>query len=130
MAPRIYVLLPSGRWVWVKGKMVRVVSTGSRRASVAHSMVGETLDEQPRPQGRPVSVFYISSTKVSRYIIRLLDEDVDGIMVITPVTKSIYCVELYGFTRRDVARVKEIAESMKALRAIKKKLVVSPSSQQ
>ena len=126
MPPTIYVLLPSGRWVWVKGKMIRVIVSGTRRSNVAHSMVGETLEEEPR-LGSPTASFYVSSTKVSRYIMRLLDEELDATLVIRPVMKSLYRVEVYGGGRKAVSRLREIAESMKALRVPKKRLHASPS---
>ncbi len=123
--PRIYVRLPTGIWVEIKGKLKRVVATKTRHA-VSYSLIGESLDDEPKIKGTPIEKFYISSTRVTKYILKILDEEIPSnvVLVIKPLAKEVYEVDIYNASRRVIDKIKGIAEEMKIIRQPPKKKTI------
>lgn len=120
--PRIYIKLPTGIWVEIKGKLKRVIASktksGKTRRTISYSLIGESLDDEPKIRGTPTNTFYISSTRVTKYILKILDEEMLStvIIVIKPITKEIYEVNVYNATNKIIDKIKGIAEEMKIVR--------------
>lgn len=127
LKPRIYVKLPTGIWVEIKGKLKRVVATrtksGKTRRAVSYSLIGESLDNEPKIKGSPAGTFYISSTRVTKYILKILDEEVSNtvVIVVKPLTKEVYEINVYNASRKVIDKIKGIAEEMKIVRQPPKK---------
>ncbi len=116
----IYVKLPSGTWMKITGKLKRVINISrskktGRKQSISYTLIGESLDSKPRVNGRPTASFYVSSGSVTKYILRLLDEELDAKILIEPVNLEIYRVRVYG-NKSDAGRIYSIAEEMKIVR--------------
>ncbi len=116
----IYVKLPSGTWMKITGKLKRVINvsrskkTGKKQA-VSYTLIGESLDSKPHMIGRPISTFFISSGSVTKYILRLLDEEFNAKILIEPISLEVYRVRVYG-GKKDAEKVYSIAEEMKIVR--------------
>jgi hypothetical protein len=116
----IYVKLPTGIWVRITGKMERIVkSRRKERQAISYTLVGESLDGKPGVKGRASTVFYISSSSATKYIIKILDYKIDKPVIIEPVSIEVYKVRVYD---RDLGvKLRKIAEEMKIIRIPKKK---------
>ncbi len=132
VTPGIYVKLPSGTWVKIQGKLERLVRTsrkgrGKPKTSVAYTLIGKSLDNPPKkPSGVPERI-YVSSSRITKLIIKLLDEiKIDKeIILVWPRTKETYVIEIYYPRRAIVDRIRKLAEELKILRQIKEKPVGS-----
>ncbi len=122
----LYVKLPSGLWIRVKARVRKPENVGP--GVRVFGLIGESLDGEPSVNGDPAGSFYVSAFRVTKYIIAVLDEGIEGDIVVKPVTRETYKVEIYGAPRRYVERLKEIAEELKALKTLKKKIGSSRSS--
>lgn len=119
MEKKIILKLPSGTWLQITGKLKRVVKVSGksrkRRQAVSYTLIGESLDRPPRINSEPVVVFYVSSGSITKYILRILDENIKGTIVIEPLNPSVYTVRIYK-DKSTALRIKEIAEEMKIVR--------------
>ncbi len=132
VTPGIYVKLPSGTWVKIQGKLERLVRAsrkgkGKMKTSVAYTLIGKSLDNPPqRPSGVHERI-YVSSSRITKLLIKLLDEiKIDKeIIFVWPRTKETYVIEIYHPRRVIVDRIRRLAEELKILRQIKEKAVGS-----
>ncbi len=119
MEKKIIIKLPSGTWLRITGKLKRVVKVSGkskkRRQAVSYTLIGESLDRPPRMSSEPVDVFYVSSGSITKYILRILDEDIKGTIIIEPLNPSVYTVKIYK-DKITASRIKKIAEEMKIVR--------------
>ncbi len=121
MLKELYVKLPSGTWMKITGKLKRVVRVasrskkGGRRQSISYTLIGESLDSKPAVQGRARNVFYITSGSVTKYILRLLDEEFDAKVFIEPHGIEVYKVRVYG-GKDAAALLMKIAHEMNIVR--------------
>ena len=113
----IYVKLPNNTWIKVKGKLGGIVAGKSGRRT-GYTLIAESLNKINKPGGKPSLVFYISSTKVTKYIYRLLDNKLEKKLgvIIEYVKPEIYRVEIYGDKAGEAYK---IAEEMGIVRKIK-----------
>ncbi len=114
----IYVKLPSGQWIKIKGKISRVVILKSKgKKSISFSLIGESIDKPPEPTGSNSEKLYISSLRVTKYILRLLDETNPKkyLVIIKPVTKETYQLIMEG-NSEEIEKAKQIAEEMKLIK--------------
>jgi hypothetical protein len=119
----IYVKLPSGIWIRIKGKIGRIISSKTRgKQGISYTLLGESLDDEPIISDEPVMKYYISSTRVTKYIVKLLDETKTRkyILLIKPVTKETYEVIIYG-DREEAVKTYTLAEELKILKKPPKK---------
>lgn len=121
----IYVKLPIETWVWIKGKISRVVISRIKgKRTISYTLLGETIDKPPQIGSEPVRKYFISSTRVTKYILRLLDETSPSkyTMIIQPITKETYEVTIYG-SSEEAYKAHKIAEEMNILKQPPKKLL-------
>lgn len=112
----IYVKLPTGVWVRIKGKIERIVKVRGKKdkQSISYTLIGESLEDKPSVDRRASKVFYISSGNVTKYLMKILDYNIDKPVIIEPYTLEIYRVKVYD---RDIAiKIMKIAEEMKIMR--------------
>ncbi|ABN69658.1 hypothetical protein Smar_0551 [Staphylothermus marinus F1] len=125
MVKGIYVKLPTGIWVRIKGKISRtVVSRTKGKRSISYTLLGESIDNPPEINSDPQAKYYISATRVTKYILRLLDETNSSkyIMIIKPVTKETYEVLIHG-NSVEARKAHKIAEEMNILKQPPKKVL-------
>lgn len=132
ITPGIYVKLPSGTWVKIQGKLERLVRVsrkgkGKPKTTVAYTLIGKSLDNPPqRPSGVHEKI-YVSSIRITKLLIKLLDEiKIDKeIIFVWPRTKETYVIEIYYPRRVIVDKIRKLAEELKILKQIKEKTVSS-----
>ncbi|ADI31382.1 hypothetical protein [Staphylothermus hellenicus] len=125
MVKGIYVKLPTGIWVRIKGKISRtIVSRNKSKRSISYTLLGESIDKPPKTNNDPQAKYYISATRVTKYILRLLDETRTSkyIMIIKPITKEKYEVLIYG-NSAEARKAHKIAEEMNILKQPPKKIL-------
>jgi len=103
----IYVRLRNNTWLKVKGKIGGIVTSRVRKTT--YTLVVESLDEPPHIDDPPDKRFYITSSKVTRYIYRLIDHgyDKNNIVLIKYLDPEKYLVETYGSGSREIYSVAE-----------------------
>ena len=114
----IYVKLPSGQWIRIKGKISRVIIIKSKgKKSISFSLIGESIDKPPEPTSSNPEKLYISSFRVTKYILRLLDETNPKkyLIIIKPITKETYQLIMQG-NSEEIEKAKRIAEEMKLVK--------------
>ncbi len=132
VTPGIYVKLPSGTWVKIEGKLERLVRVtrkgkGKPKTTVAYTLIGKSLDNPPqRPSGVHEKI-YVSSSRITKLLIKLLDEiKIDReVIFVWPRTKETYVIEIYYPRRVTVDEIRKLAEELKILKQIKEKTVSS-----
>ncbi|MEM0380484.1 MAG: hypothetical protein QXX35_05010 [Desulfurococcaceae archaeon] len=102
---KIFVKLPNGNWIRVKGRLSGLTRSKSSKKTV-YTLLAESVDKPDVLKEKPVKSFYISSARVMRYIYKLLDQvDEDNeelIIVIEYYNPEIYRVNVYN-DEEDVA---------------------------
>lgn len=90
--------------------------TGKR---TGYTLIAESIDELPKFKKKPDITFYVSSTRVTKYIYRLLDKKLDDkiTIIIEYVKPEIYKIELYG---KNSGEAYKIADEMGIIRKVKK----------
>ncbi len=116
MKKEIYVKLLSG-WIKIKGKLR---SPTKKSSKAIFSLIGESIDEPTDNEDEAIGTIYVSAYKITKYILKLLDEDIDGKIIVKPLTKETYEVTLYNSSNNTLNKLKRIAEEMKALKQPKK----------
>ncbi len=126
--PEIYVKLPSGTWVRIIGKIERIIRVRGRkreRQVISHTLVGESIENKPDIPGKTATTFYISSSSVTKYLMKILEYNIDKPVVFEPFTPEVYRVKIYD---KNVAiKLVKLAEEMKIIRHPKKKSSVKVS---
>ncbi len=131
-APGIYVKLPSGTWVKIEGKLERLVRAsrkkqGKVKTVVAYTLIGSSIDNPPeKPGGEPEKI-YVSSSRITKLIIKMLDEiKIDKeVIIVRPRSKETYIIEIYNPRKTTVDKIRRLATDLKILRQIKEKHVDS-----
>lgn len=100
-AKKLYVKLPSGNWIRVKGKLSSSSSRAPRRA--VYVLLAELVDEPEVVEEKPLKEFYISSTRATKYIHKLVESmDDEACIVIEFIRPEVYRVAVYS-DKKDVA---------------------------
>ncbi len=112
----IYVRLPNRSWIRIKGILGGIVA-GKSKKKTGYTLIAESIEKLDNMPKKPVIVFYISSTRVTKYIYRLLDRGLHNkaLVVIEYVRPEIYKVTVYGSR---VDEVYEVAEEMGIVRKV------------
>ncbi len=113
----IYVKLPNNTWIKVKGKLGGIIA-GKSGKRAGYTLIAESINKIHKNKSKPDIVFHISSTKVTKYIYRLLDKKLDSKLkiIIEYVRPEIYKVEVYG---KEFKEAYKIAEEMGIVRKVK-----------
>ncbi len=115
---RLYLKLRSGTWLLIKGHGTTTPASGTRVVG----LIGESLDGEPMVRNEKIDTIYISAFKITRYLLKILEEEIKGTLLALPVTKDTYKIEIYGAPKNYVNKLIKLAEEMKALKIPKKKV--------
>lgn len=102
---QIFVKLPSGKWIRVKGRLSGLSSSKSLKKTT-YTLLAESIDKPNIIVDKPIRSFYISSTNVTRYIHKLIDhfdKDSGEICILIEYFKpEVYKVIVYS-DEKDIA---------------------------
>ena len=115
---KLYLRLGSGTWLLIKGRGAIAPVSGAR----VFGLIGESIDGEPMVGDEKISTIYISAFRITRYLLKVLEEGIKGTLLVLPVTKETYKLEIYGAPKNYVNKLIKIAEEMKALKIPKKKV--------
>jgi len=106
----IYVKLPSGVWIRVKGKFGGIIASG-KKSTQAYTLVAESIPALPFKNTPPKKEFYVASTAVTRFIYRLVDEKIHerSRVVIEYLRPEVYVVRVYS---GDAKKIYSVADEM------------------
>ncbi len=119
---RLYLKLRSGTWLLIKGRGSFAPVSSSR----IFGLVGESIDGEPSIDLDKTDTLYISAFKITRYLLKILEEGLEAVVIASPVTRETYKVEVYGGSRKYVEKLRKIAEELKALKIPRKKVGLKP----
>ncbi len=118
MKKGIYIKLPSG-WIRVKTRIGYEIGDVVKRMRYRRvpilGLIGEGVEEEPIGD-KIVGRLYISAYRITKYITRVLDERVSGLVIIKPITKETYELTLYDSTKNYLKKLEKIAEELNALK--------------
>ncbi|MGB9828066.1 hypothetical protein IMZ38_03525 [Thermosphaera chiliense] len=94
---KIFMKLPSNRWILVKDRL-KQVTIRSGRKTTRYVLVGETMKEEPVFPEKKFESLTIPSGRVNKFVIRLLDirSPQDAIVILSPLDPENYQVEFTG----------------------------------
>jgi len=115
---KLYLKLRSGTWLLIKGRGAVAPISGAR----VFGLIGESIDGEPMVGDEKNSTIYVSAFRITRYLLKILEEGIKGTLLALPVTKETYKLEIYGAPKNYVNKLIRIAEEMKALKIPKKKV--------
>lgn len=101
----IFVKLPSGKWIKIKGVMTQVLVSKGRR-SVRYVLTGESLNQPPELKSRYRSVS-IPSTRVNKVLQILANDYVKegkGDIVVEPLGREEYVAKCTGEACNDLIK--------------------------
>ncbi len=109
-------MLPNKTWLYIKGKIGGIVA-GKSKKKTGYTLIAESIDGF-KTNGRPSHRFYISSTKTTRFIYRLIDQGLHRktCIVLKYIDIETYVVEIYGKHGKEI---KSLAEEMGIVRSKK-----------
>lgn len=115
---RLYLKLRNGTWLLIKRRGTIVPLSGAR----VFGLIGESIEGEPSIECEKIDTIYISAFRITRYLLRILEEGVKGTLLALPVTKETYKLEVCNAPKNYVNKLIKIAEEMNALKILKKKV--------
>jgi len=107
------VKLRNNRWIKIKGFLSGLTGVRGRRTS--YTLIAESIDQPSIDSVKKALTMYISSTAVTKFIYRLLNEnyDANNTIVIEYIKPEYYRVRVYG---SNPEKIYELASSMNIVR--------------
>lgn len=115
---RLYLKLRNGTWLLIKRRGAIIPLSGTR----VFGLIGESVEDELNIECEKIGTIYISAFRITRYLLRILEEGVKGTLLVLPVTKETYKLEVCGAPKNYVNKLIKIAEEMNALKILKKKV--------
>ncbi|MET1159885.1 MAG: hypothetical protein ABWW65_02890 [Thermoprotei archaeon] len=110
----LYVKMPNGKWIRVKGKYGGIVARGrTRKSTQASTLIAESVNSF-KVTNKHYDSFYISSTSVTKYLYRLIEEKLHekNLIIVEYIDPEKYRVKIYTNDNRP----RSIAEEMGIIR--------------
>lgn len=102
---QIFVKLPSGSWIKIKGRLSGL-NTGRSSKKTTYTLLAESIDKPELNIDKPIRVFYVLSTRVTKYIHKLLEYldnyNEEICLVIEYFKPEVYRVKVYS-DEKDIA---------------------------
>ncbi|MEZ0394393.1 MAG: hypothetical protein ABWK00_05070 [Desulfurococcaceae archaeon] len=107
MKGAIYLYTRTGDLVRIVGRLRQTTRRGRGRS--AYALVGELVEEAERPDESSLRSFRISSSKATKFITALLNEEIEGPVILKPEDEASYRVLCPGsLYERLVAKAREL----------------------